>query len=201
MHACSGEGFALLCINFIGNRAKGNTSGHAIYATSVHCCEVVSNSTNGYNQEYNDILVDSSEVFTIRGIKFDDDPLLQPQIATDGALLNSSKPTPLVMIPGQECDHGVTIRDDLGYKVKTLLEVSVSRNVKNVHVHDSYIGDKLQLRGKPGEVARLHLKMISQKHIYIGMNIKLLDCPPGFMLNDDSECTCRAHAYYGLIKM
>ena len=93
-------------INFSGNRAKGNTSGHAIYATSVDGCEIVSNSTNvyGYNHEHNDILVDSSEVFTIRGIncKFDDDPSLQPQIATDGALLNSSKAAPLVMIPGQE---------------------------------------------------------------------------------------------------
>ena len=35
-------------INFSGNRAKGNTSGHAIYATSVYGCEIVSNSTNVY---------------------------------------------------------------------------------------------------------------------------------------------------------
>ena len=158
--------------------------------------------TYGYNHEHNDILVDSSEVFTIRGIncKFDDDPSLQPQIVTDGALLNSSKATPLVMIPGQEYNHGVTINDDLGHKVETLLEVSISRNAKNVYIDYSYIGDKLRLRGKPGEVARLHLKLISQKNTYIGMNIKLLDCPPGFMLNDYLECTCRAHAYWGMIK-
>jgi hypothetical protein len=42
--------------------------------------------------------------------------------------------------------------------------------------------------------------MISQKYTYIGVNIKLLDCPPGFTLNDDLECTCRAHAYWGMIK-
>ena len=56
--------------------------------------------------DYNDILIDSSELFTIRGIKFDDDPSLQVQIAT-GALLPSSKTTLLAVIPRHEYNHGV----------------------------------------------------------------------------------------------
>ena len=185
-------------ITFTGNHAKSHTFGHAIYATSVRSCEVVSNSTNDYN--YNNKLINSSEVFTIRGIKFDDDPSLQPQIATDGALLHSSKSTPLAVIPGQEHKHGVTITDDLGHKVETLFEVSFARNATNIYLDYSYIREKIQVRGKSGESARLYLQTTSQRKTYIQMNISLQDCPPGFILDEDSECTCRTHAYWGLIR-
>lgn len=185
-------------ITFLGNIAKNHTAGHAIYATSVHCCEVVSNGTTGYN--YNDLLVDPSQVFTIRGIKFDNDPLLQPQIATDGALLNSSKPTSQTVIPGQKYGHGVMIMDDLGQPVEILFMASIQRNTKNVHLDFSSVGDKLQLRGKPGEVATIYLQTVSQRKSYVRLNVKLIDCPPGFVLNDNVECVCRAHAYWGMIK-
>ena len=185
-------------ITFVGNTAKNYTAGHAIYATSVHPCQVVSNSTINY--KYHDILVNPSEVFTIRGIKFDNDPLRQPQIATDGALLHSSKSTQLTVIPGQKYDHGVTITDDLGHQVETLLTTSINRNAKNVHLDSLFIGDKLQLRGKPKEDASLYLQTISLRKSYVELNVTLLCCPPGFTLNDNLECVCRAHAHWGLIK-
>ena len=188
-------------ITFLGNVAKNRTFGHAVYAASVHCCEVISNGTTGYNN-YNNQFVDPSQIFTIRGIEFDSDPLLQPQIATDGALLHSSKqkPTLQTVIPGQKYEHGVVITDDLNQQVETIFVASIERKVKNVHLDFSFIGDKVRLRGKPGEVATIYLQTVSQRKSYVRLKVKLTDCPPGFALNNKLECICRAYAYWGMIK-
>ena len=56
--------------------------------------------------------MNTSDVFTMQGVLFDD-VKLQPQIATDVALLHSSKFTPLKVIPGEGYDHGVMVSDVL----------------------------------------------------------------------------------------
>ena len=89
-------------ITFVGNRAKGSIpSGHAIYATSLHPCQVVN---NGTEKQPNYRLKNTSDVFTMQRVKFDDDVELQPRIATDVAVLHSGKSTPLKVIPGERYD-------------------------------------------------------------------------------------------------
>ena len=56
--------------------------------------------------------MNTSDVFTMQGVLFDD-VKLQPQVATDVALLHSSKFTPLKVIPGEGYDHGVMVSDVL----------------------------------------------------------------------------------------
>ena len=75
-------------ITFIGNKAVDDAAGHAIYATSLHPCQVINNGTL-HKPKYT-LLTNISQIFTIRGISFDDDPR-HPQIATDGSLFHTAK--------------------------------------------------------------------------------------------------------------
>jgi hypothetical protein len=92
-------------VKFVGNRAKDPTAGHSIYATSLRSCQLIRKQNSSKRE-----LLNSSDVFTERGFNFDD----EAQIATDGAVLRSStKPLPLIVIPGEKINHGVEITDDL----------------------------------------------------------------------------------------
>ena len=185
---------------FRGNRAveSDNTSGHAIYATSLHPCQTINNGTEN-QPDY--IFINISEVFQSRGIIFHNDQLHSHRIATDGAVFHnvSSK---LVIIPGEEHQHGVTMFDDLHQKVKAPFRVAISnRHVELNSAHSNFVGNEIELRGRPGQNASLYMNTASSRKIYIKLNVQLANCPPGFKLNDTSlVCTCNTEAYVGLFK-
>ena len=83
-------------ITFIGNKVKYSVADHAIYATS---CQVA---IDGSECQPNYTLVNISEVFTIRGVTFDSNTRLQPQIATDGAKFKCTMSSALKIIPGED---------------------------------------------------------------------------------------------------
>ena len=190
-------------ITFIGNKVEDGTAGHAIYATSLHPCQVINYGTSE-RPDYK--LVNISQIFTIRRVKFDNDTALQPQIATEGALLNFTQSTPLMVIPGKSHDHGVMVFDDLGLKVNTYFRVSINKGEKSVNFDpefSTYVRNRIQLRGKPDHNATntfIQLQTVSPRKNYIRLEVKLLDCPPGFILNKDLECICNAGAYVALLK-
>ncbi len=178
-------------VNFVGNRAQSELAGHAIYATSTRPCQVIQKS--GYT------LINASAVF---GFDFNGDAA--SQIATDGAELNSTKPSPLLIIPGQKYEHGVVITDDLGHRVKASFRVFMSyENSEGIELESTsaYIGKKIQLRGRPHSSTTLHLQAVSPRQNYIKLNVTLLDCPPGFKFNNkSSKCVCGADTYVSLIR-
>ena len=125
-------------IKFRGNRAIDNTAGHAIYATSLHPCQMIN---NGTEKQPDFIFIDTSEVFHSRGIVFQDDIVLYPQIATDGAVFHyiSSK---LVIIPGEKREHSVTITDDLHQLVKAPLRVAIpNKHIQLNLANSTFVGD------------------------------------------------------------
>ena len=178
-------------ITFVGNHAQNETAGHAIYATSMRPCQVVRQ--NGYT------LIDASEVFG-----FDFGGNATSKIATDGAKLHSTKPSPLLIIPGQKYEHGVVITDDLGHTLKASFRVFMSyKNSRGIKLESTsaYVGEKIQLRGSPHQHTSLHLQAVSPRQNYIQLNVTLLDCPPGFKFdNKSSKCICGADIYVGLIR-
>ena len=189
--------FSNATINFIGNKAKDSTAGHAIYATSIHPCQVIN---AGTEKQPTLKLVNVSKLLTIEGITFDETP--ESQVATDGATLHSNKSTPLMIIPGEKYKHGVTVTDDLGHIVTdTSFRVSLEK-VKGVIQLDAdssaFVGNEIQLKGTPGSTVILHLQTISPRKTYISLEVELLECPPGFKLDDEHLCKCTAGAYVGL---
>ena len=183
-------------ITFKGNRAQGGI-GHAIYSTSFHPCQVVSNST-GVRRRYT--LVNITDVFTIRGVELDENPKYQPQTATDGAELTPNEYTspPLRIIPGEEHEHQIRIFDDVGNLVNESLTATVSNN--DVSIFSTCLGRYVTLNGVSGQRANLSLQTHPPRQSYIQLEVELAECPPGFISTDGRECTCNSHAYTGLIK-
>ena len=181
-------------VQFVGNRAKDPTAGHSIYATSLHPCQLISRQNSSKHE-----LLNSSDVFTERGFIFDN----EGQIATDGAVLRSSKPPPLTVIPGEEINHQVEVTDDLGKYINasfwaTITEVSNGTRLENTS-YSTLVNDKVRVRGKPSQSLALDLNILSPRQTYINLTVELLECPPGFEL-EDSECVCNLDGYVGLFK-
>lgn len=182
-------------ITFTGNKPMGNNAGHAIFATTLYPCQLVNVSAkNRY------MIIDSSKVFHVHGMIFDDDLSLQPQISTDGNVLNGSKPLPLRLFPGKEYAHGVVVSDDVGQIINVTFISTINGNARNITIVSPYVADKVHLRGEPTQNASLSLKTVSPRGDYFTLQISLLKCPPGFKLNDRKDCVCNIEAYYGLIK-
>ena len=181
-------------ISFVGNRAKGGT-GHAIFATTLHPCQVINNGTiirSAYT------VIDINDVFSIRKVTFDDEP--QPQVATEGAIFHHGEHL-LQIIPGEQYNHSVALIDDLGNQADGTFQASINENPKIEldSAFSSCLSDRITLKGEPNESGELFLQTVSQRQVYIKLEVQLLDCPPGFTLKKN-ECVCNAHQYIGLIR-
>ena len=172
-------------ITFIGNKAP---LGPAIFTTSLHTCQQI-NECRHYKT------LNASNVFSSRGIHIN-----EAKVATEGAQLQR-KYTKLHMIPGKQNNHGVTIIDDTGNEVDEPLRANTVSRGNGVMLDpalSSYVGEKLQLRGKPGEMASLFLHAVSTRQTFTILEVELEDCPPGFKLEAD-RCVCNANEYFGFI--
>ena len=186
-------------ITFVGNRAKSGT-GHAIFVTSLYPCQVVN---NGSTDEYMiNTVVNISDALSVRGITFDNDPFLQPQTSTEGAVLEPrNNEIPLYIIPGEQYSHGVTLSDDLHNPVDATFQASLNDNSK-VNIDSAFsscLSDQITLKGEPKQSAFLILQTVSPRQTYIRLEVSLAVCPPGFALNQD-KCICNAHLYSGFLR-
>ena len=189
-------------ITFSGNRADSG-KGHSIFATSLYSCQSV-NLGGAYEHQFE--LTNVSDVFTVRGIEFDTDPLNGVEgehVSTEGALLQYDKGYPLEVIPGEQFSHGVTIMNDLHNQVRVVLLASIKHINSNVHIDTAFsscVGERLVLRGQPGEVENLYLHTATSRLSYIKIKVKLVDCPPGFIYSETSEtCVCNANEYIAVL--
>ena len=191
-------------ITFSGNRALYNSAGHSLYVTSLLSCQTTY-TFSGWAEESLEHalkLFNFSRVFVTRGIKFDNDQALQPQIATDGAWLDVIKQMPLKIIPGETYNHSVMVVDDLGQKIDTSFTVNIHKKLKAVGLDSSYstvVRNEIKLMGKANESARLYMQPVSPRNNFAKIDVKLLPCPPGFKLDGKLECVCNAYAHFGLL--
>ena len=189
-------------IIFKGNRAETGT-GHTIFATSLYPCQSIN---NGSLVEPQFIFIPSSKVFTMRGIiiedEDEDDKLKDAQIATEGARLELENNS-LEVIPGERFFHGVKVTDDLLHKANVTLIASIA-NDYDVRVDEAFsscVGEQMMLKGAPNESAFLRLQTTTSRQSYIRLEVKLSECPPGFMFKkEESRCVCNHNEYDGFTK-
>ncbi len=184
-------------IKFTGNRARAGV-GHAIFTISLYPCQVINNGTRD-SPFY--IVINITDVFSVRRITFDDNTQLQPQVATEGAILYHNSDAPLQVIPGEQFNHRVTLSDDLGNPAEATFQASISNN-PSVKVDTAFslcLSDQLTLTGEPRQSAQLFLQTASPRQTHIELEISLKSCPPGFILKEN-ECVCYAHLYAGFLK-
>ena len=148
------------------NRTRNSASaggGHTIFATTLYFCQII-NFGNEDNLQLES--VNSSEVFSLRGISIQEDTSLEGyQVATEGAMLQYNGDSPLEVIPGEPFAHGITIRDDLNNQAKVVHVASTQSN-SNVELDTAFsscVGENIILKGKPGEYADLFLHTTSSQ--------------------------------------
>ena len=169
-------------ITFVGNKAP---FGPAIYATSLHPCQLIQEGRLYHT-------VSASQVFSIHGIHIN-----ESEVATEGAQLHRQHKI-LYAIPGKQYNHGVIITDDTSNKVVAPLRAEIKNGSATLDpVLSSYVGEKIQLRGKPGDRSDLFLQTVSIRQGYTIFKVQLEECPPGFKLDRD-KCVCDANEYFGL---
>ena len=185
-----------ISMTFEGNRAS-RSAGHAIYTTSLHPCQVIK---SGATPHIDYVFLNASDVFTSQGVVFDDNALLQPQIATDGDVLHSTMPSPLMIMPGATYSHGVLVKDDFGRHINTSFRVTTEEAKNRVRALTTFSINNIQLSGDPDQDVRLYLFHMSSRKNYIKLDVKLLECPPGFVLNHNSVCVCNTNSYISVIE-
>ena len=183
-------------ITFEGNRAKAGT-GHTIFATSLYPCQSINTGTLDQPKFRS---IGPSEVFKMRGIKIE---LEDAQVATEGARLQPENPL-LKVIPGERFLHRVNITDDLSNKSSVTLIASIVNNTDHVQIDKAFsscIGEQMALKGEPNNHASLRLQTTTSRQSYIKLKVELINCPPGFLFNNEkSECVCSHDKYDGLAK-
>ena len=189
-------------VMFAGNIARGGT-GHAIFATSLYPCQTIN---IGTRKELELSSINTSMVFSERGIVIKENADVKGhQIATEGARFDFTKGYLLKAIPGERFTHGVIILDDLDQTTKVVLTATIPKT-SNVTVQldtafSSCVGEHIILKGKPGEVAALHLQTTTPRLSYTRLIVELVQCPPGFLFNDTlRKCVCNTDEYTGLVK-
>ena len=183
-----------ISITFSGNKAKDRTAGHAIYATSIFPCQVVNDNTKKLK------VINTSQLLNIEGVTFDGAEY-HDQIATDGATLQSNRSC-LMIIPGEKHKHGVMLVDDLEHIVTgASFKVSIVNGRGDVQLDTdsaAYIGNEIQLQGTKGSTATIYFQSTSPRKTYITLKVELLECPPGYTLDDKTlKCKCTADTYVG----
>ena len=182
-------------ITFEMNSAK---RGQSIYATSIFPCQTVNYASN-QDQRNNYVRVDISKAFEKWGISLDNERSITEHIATDGDRISSEVPQMIhKFIPGHYGEHGVQVFDDLGTGVFEPLRTEIS-NVGEVQLDETslFVLRKVRLLGKPGSKASLILSTASSRQSYISLCVELLECPPGFRIQNE-KCECDASSYAGI---
>ena len=177
-------------ITFYGNSAQ---VGNAIFTTSLNPCLFINNNTDR-SPFY--ITVSVLDVFASRGIEIN-----ESEVATEGARLQSEQ-SKLQPIPGKRFEHRVKIMDDTQRNASEPLRVNIgsgNTTVKLDSTQSLYVGEKIQLKGKPGDMADLSLQTVSTRQSYITLSIEIANCPPGFKL-ENFECVCNSKEHYGLLE-
>ena len=182
-------------ITFKDNKVIHGKAGHTIYATSLYPCQVINNSSR-FDPHF--FVLEISKVFTERCIEISGDD----QIATDAAIIHVNSKTPLMVIPGEEFSHGITVIDDLEQNASVLFRVKrtdENQSSDDIQIGTTFIGDKIQLMGSPNQSTSIDLYTLSSRQNFIEVDVELIECPPGFMLND-SRCVCNDNAPVGIYK-
>ena len=179
-------------ISFSNNTAQ---VGEAIFATSLHPCQVINNHTD--NKPFY-IIVNALEVFTIRGIDVDSN-----KVATAGGRLHRQSDSLPPIIPGRRYKHNITIKDDMNSTVNEPLREIISNKSDCTTILNPnttyYVGDTIELQERvEKDVLNLCLHTVSGRDSYTTLKVKLEKCPPGFKL-ENRKCECNFADYYGLL--
>ena len=99
----------------------------------------------------------------------------------------------LSIVPGEIFDLPVELIDELGQSVSSMTLIATCTGPPSPYVLPPYhfTNGSIQIAGKPNEICELQLETDADYQISTLLQIKLLNCPPGFVYsNDNEQCDC-----------
>ena len=162
---------------FQGNRAKINRGNNSISAVSLIPC-----------------LWDPDNIFCWKNWKYEDGTC-QNDISSAPASLNTTTHV-LNIIPGKEANLNIQAVDDREQNATDRLVLNAWSNSSTVQIagESAYISNNaIELFGPPNSNATISLETIGPRVLYTEVIVKLSNCPPGFILYNESghlECIC-----------
>ena len=173
----AGEG----CINGSIKYARGQS----IFAATIIPClrskECPKNATNQHT-------FDCIGSFTFKGDCNDN-------ISTSGGNITMDTDKIIYVIPGKIKELPITTWNDVSREVLNTFKVTVQgvgNSTITVDSAYSFIVNKLiRLCGLPGDRAYVTLESVYRRKMVYEFEVKMQECPPGFMINNDSKrCVC-----------
>ncbi len=101
-------------------------------------------------------------------------------------------------IPGKEFNLGIKLIDDTKSEVSPYVyrvEVKPFPG-SNVHIDSVYTyvsNNKIKLSGSPNNSAEIKIKLTNSQTVQLSFIITLEQCPPGYVLFENSHCVCSAN--------
>ena len=203
-----------ITISFTKNNAaysKGKYNGNTIYTTSLLSCiprksRSIRNITLVLNKLANFTFIRSHAY---------------AQVTTSEATLSvKTKLATVNVIPGKEIQLNISTRDEFGHMVPSKYRVFIRQkecpNFK-ISVDDRYKSlpnNQVKLYGMPEASCILTIEMEGNKQTYTVQYVTLIECPPGFLLNNETkfqnqkkdskpQCSCASGSteeYQGIYK-
>ena len=126
-------------------------------------------------------------------------PKTSQLIMTSPSNILKSKDASFDMIPGKVYDLQVHLIDELCQNITDVMFTASCMERISPYVLPLYTitNGLIQIAGKPKETCRLKLKTDSDYQATKILNIRLLDCPPGFIYSSDAaQCKCLVNETY-----
>ena len=179
---------------FEGNVALSGY-GNDIFVTSLLPCQVVSINNSIELLDLTDVFQPPGMIFRHGNAGF--------SISTDGARFSSNSGDFLRrIIPGEQYRHNMFTIDDLNHEIENMLIASFPSGKDNIILDDnSYCltDQNIQLKGQPHQTDTLLLQVTNSRKIFATLEVELLDCPPGFTLQEN-RCECDTSSHIGLVR-
>lgn len=158
--------------------------GHSIYATTIEPC---------YNLKGCTLELYNVTFTCIGNFIFEDKTIYGKYTRLNEEMLDSE--SVIRIIPGKLTELPIETLNDLSEKVSSVYHVSVNNKGKSSVSVDSaftYLSNKsIRLFGKPGDRAEIKLETVSVRTTVLKLSIKLEECPPGYIHNNEKEtCEC-----------
>ena len=101
--------------------------------------------------------------------------------------------TIFTIIPGEVFDLRVLLIDELNQTVSSAMFIATCTGSLSPHVVSTYhvTNGSIKIAGKPNEICELEMKTDADYQVFTTAKLKLLNCPPGFVYNNEKEeCEC-----------
>ena len=173
---------------FIDNNA--GTYGNSIFSSSISSCVDT-------EQQQSD---DETTIFRWPEV-FHYDNRTDNHIATEGGIFNVSETQPILLIPGNLHVLQIVMNDDFEQEIETIFHASSEED--SIEIDDAYScvsGNAIVVRGEAESSGVLLLETISSRKVSIRVNVTLLPCPAGFVMDQSqNECICSTDRYSAIL--